>query len=284
MNLKLLICIIIFGFLILSCVSADDTPNDLLNASYDANLSSSHHVSGNSFSDIRSTIADSKSGDTIYLSGTYNGDGNSITVNKDRLTIKSSSSSSKAVLNVDGKNSRIFTVTASNVRLENLIFENMDSNELGAVSVSGTHFTIIDCDFINNKGMVGGLYIRNDADYAVVRNCNFISNQAIYGDGEGGTNGGGIDSHASHGTYQNCNFQANHASTRGGGVFFIYGSDNKVQNCHFENNTATGGSAVYATVPTTLTVENSNFKNNKASDGGSIYNRGNLTLNKCNFT
>ena len=49
-------------------------------------LSATHTVSGNSFSDIRTAVRNSNSGDTIKLSGTYYSDGNSITINK-KVTI-----------------------------------------------------------------------------------------------------------------------------------------------------------------------------------------------------
>lgn len=247
-------------------------------------LSSSVQVNGESFDDIRDVVKDSKNGDTIYLSGVYNGDGKSISINTNNLIIKSKSSSSKAVLDAKNDNSRIFLINATNVRLENLIFKNMNSEKWGAVCILKSHFTIVNCEFINNKGRVGGLFIDDDSPHATIKNCQFINNKAIYITTTGGTYGGAIDSHSSYTTIEDCTFINNYADNNGGAIYFTRGDNNQIINSNFKENSAEDGGAISISSTAEATITYSKFNDNNATQsGGSIYNNGKLLIEKSEF-
>lgn len=247
-------------------------------------VSSSINVKGNSFENIRESVKNSKNGDVIYLSGVYNGDGKSISINTKNLVIKSKSSSSKAVLDAKNDNSRIFLINATNVRLENLIFKNMNSEKWGAVCVLKSHFTIVNCEFINNKGRVGGIFIDDDSPHATIKNCQFNNNKAIYITTTGGTYGGAIDSHSSYTIIGDCTFINNYAENSGGAIYFTIGDNNQVKNCNFKENRAENGGAISISSTAKASIIHSIFNDNKATQsGGCIYNNGKLLIEKSEF-
>ena len=80
-----------------------------------------------------------------------------IKVNNDNVVIKGSVGS-KLVFDAKNDNMSIFTINGDNVRLENIVFKNCDSIRWGgAVRINGNGCTVINCDFIGNRGHFGGL-------------------------------------------------------------------------------------------------------------------------------
>ncbi|KZX14917.1 putative outer membrane protein PmpI precursor [Methanobrevibacter cuticularis] len=222
-------------------------------------------------------------GNETYIPGSVN----TVLVNKDSVVIKGSSANSKAVLDGGGSGSRIMSVTGDNVHLENLVFKNADVNAFGGALASyGVNLTIVNCEFVNNKAMVGAIILSNESTNAVIQNCVFVNNQAAYSNESGGGGGGAIDSHSSNGQIINCTFTNNTAIEIGGALYFIFGSNNTVTGCTFQNNTAPHGGAIYTgTAGTTLKISRSTFANNKANNnGGAIYSTNLLSIDGSNFT
>ena len=206
-----------------------------------------------------------------------------INVKKDNLIIKGSGSS-KATLNVKGDDSRAFVINGKNIHLENLIFKNMNSDKFGIVLVNNTNCQIVNCEFIDNTGHSGGIFINDQAEYTTIKNCIFTNNIAKYESESGGQLGGAIDTHASHTSILNSKFDKNSAGDNGGAIYFTRGTDNLVENCEFTNNKAQNGGAIYITSTSSVQVKNSNFKNNEANYGGAIYNNDILNIENSFFT
>jgi predicted outer membrane repeat protein len=243
-------------------------------------------VSAADYGDIQDEIDSGSTrinlGSAVYTPETVD----SINVNKDNIVIKGQSASSKAILDGSGSNSRIMTIRANNVTLENLIFRNVDVNLFGgAISVNGVNLTIINCDFTNNRAMVGAIVLNDNANNALIRGCTFTNNVAAYSNSSGGGGGGSIDSHASNGEIINCTFINNQAITGGGALYFIFGTNNLVSECTFKDNNAPIGGAIWTgTTGTSLTLTSSSFTNNKATNnGGAIYTTNTMTITNINF-
>ena len=101
---------IIFLFFSFSGVFADEISdfNETLKFDNNSVLSKSHSLNGGSFSDIQDIIDNAKSGDSIFLEGSFKSDGRYISIDK-KLNIVSSKG---AVL--DARNiSRIFVIRSS---------------------------------------------------------------------------------------------------------------------------------------------------------------------------
>lgn len=231
--------------------------------------------------DIDSGYTNINLGNDTYMPRTID----SINVNKNNVIIKGQSVNSKAVLDASSSSSRIMRITGNNVRLENLIFRNVDAKVFGGgISSNGANLTIINCDFINNKASVGAIFLDNSSTNVLIQNCTFIGNMALYSNSNGG--GGGINSHSSNGRIINCTFINNSAITGGGALYFIFGTNNLVSGCDFINNSAPIGGAIWTgTRGTTLKIESSYFTNNKATNnGGSIYSTNILNVTFSNFT
>ncbi|MBZ9571260.1 hypothetical protein KQY27_06855 [Methanobrevibacter sp. TMH8] len=224
-------------------------------------------------------------GNGLYTPGTAD----TINVNKNNVVIRGQSASSKAILDGQGGNSRIMRISGDNVRLENLIFRNadVDSSYGAGVYAAGSNLTIINCEFINNKGINGGLILHEDSTNALIQNCIFVNNKAAYLDtnGGGGGAGGAIDSHSSNGRIINCTFTNNSGINGGGALYFIIGTNNTISGCTFTGNSAPRGGAIWAgTSGTTLTVSSSIFNNNKATgNGGAIYSNNRISISSSSF-
>ncbi|MBE6489629.1 MAG: hypothetical protein E7Z83_02090 [Methanobrevibacter sp.] len=131
---------------------------------------------------------------------------------------------------------------------------------------SNSSISIIRSNFINNTQRTNGvLYITNNI---IVRDSNFINNHAT----DGTT--GAIECHKNitviGSTFINNTAKRSWGDSAGGAIT-NYGESLHVEDCLFENNSATRGGAV-ATYTGTATVDNSRFINNSATFGGGIYN------------
>jgi len=177
-------------------------------------------------------------------------------------------------------------IGANNVRLENIIFENANAHAYGgAIDSKNPNLTIINCEFRNNRAMVGAIILGDVSNNVIIQNCTFINNVAAYSDTSGGGGGGAIDSHASNGRIINCNFIGNSAIGGGGAIVFMFGTNNTVSGCTFNNNIAPNGGAIATlTLGTTLRITNSNFKTNSANYGSAIHSNNNLYLSGNSFS
>lgn len=224
----LVICLIIYVAFSISTISASDISENITATDADAiataehvqediinsnenypeeTLSASHTVNGNTFADIQNAVNNAKSGDTINLHGTYIGTGTHIKIDKP-LTIEGNG----ATLDAKGL-SKIFEITGTNVKVNNIQFtngksscagaidwwhgdygENRDANGLltnckftncqaeyrgGAVYVCDNSVTIYGCEFSNNEAYAGGAVFIS-GNNCIIDSCNFHGNYVIY--------------------------------------------------------------------------------------------------------
>ena len=215
---------------------------------------------------------------------------------------------------IDGNNhiingsslARMFNVTGKNVTFKNIVFVSGNSDNGGALHITGSDVRIINCTFIDNKAAVdgGAVYIR--APNATVINSRFINNAAIYNAGLYMNSIGGklIGSYfrnnianisagavgwakKENGLIDNCTFISNSAHNEGGGaIFWNQGLNGKIINSKFEDNYANfNGSAIFWSFGNNGIISNCSFKNNNASvSGGAMILKGeNITIEDCEF-
>ena len=188
-----------------------------------------------------------------------------------------------------GAGAGLTTINASSLATRDRIFEIM------AMRISASKFTRFTIDGVTLTGGVanqldtfsdrgGGMFIDRQAT-AVISNCNFIGNRAIFGvtlnrDGHGGA----IYCEGTL-TADGCRFENNTATGVGGAIGINGGATPAtIRGSTFANNSATFGGAIRHTL--TLTVESSTFVGNiarnaagTAGQGGAIESSGgNLTL------
>ena len=214
-----------------------------------------------SFSEIRQKIADASDGDTIQLSGVYEGDGNHIVVDKsitiEGLPFLDDEGKMTNYSYVDaGKQSRIFYVSAPNVVIKNLVLRNGSAVDGGAVySTYEGYGTVVNCIIgLNVASSDGGALYQTDA-----YNSMFLNNTAY--------NGGAIYEGSAYG----CAF-SNNTAYNGGAICYKSSGSYTVYDCAFLYNTAENdGGAVYAYYDG-VTVSYGDFRFNHADcRGGAIY-------------
>ncbi|WP_296786795.1 pectate lyase-like adhesive domain-containing protein [uncultured Methanobrevibacter sp.] len=197
------------------------------------------------FSELAKLISDTPSGGTISLiknytrtdSGYYNG----ISINK-KITINGNGHT------IDAKGgSRIFSVSGSNVILNNITFTHANGDVGVGIYVTGSNFKVINSTF---KDLVGsGATALLLGGYApTVQDCKFINNKATY------EVASAIFLQGNGGKIINSLFDHNYASTapkpeqhKDGGTVYIFGERTVIDGCNFTNNvqTRTGGGALY---------------------------------------
>ncbi len=297
------------------------TPNIIINTNQnklstvnnEGVLGKTINVKGTSFSDIRNAINNNLDTDTFNLDGcTYIGDGSEIFIDRS-ITINGHG----AILDA-ATGSRIFKVTANNVVIKNITFQNgVYDNDGGAIYLNGNNNHIINCNFYNNHidtdsiafGFGGAIYffgMNNE-----ISCCNFSNNYAKNHFEGGGCAGGGAIyySGTDENNISNCNFSNNYAVydnighdylAAAGGA--IHGKNCRITNCNFENNYAkvylinanvmcedgyAGGGAIYLSG----NISNCNFSNNYVEsnvsgipdsvEGGAVVSSGFIV--NCNF-
>ena len=156
----------------------------------------------------------------------------------------------------------------------------------GAINIFSNNVTIVNCEFLNNKGQIGAIYISNSASNVKINKCHFEENNACYSNSNSGMYGGAINSHCRSSKITNSDFISNKA--KGGGAINIYYEGTSVDSCTFKNNhaSASGGAIWMAATATEANIKNSNFINNQAeNDGGAIYTLNNVNCNiyNCEF-
>ena len=279
----LIISIIIICFFSISCVNAESNlTNDILG----------DDLSYKSFTDLQSLIQGSsgvveltdnyKYNSTIDTSDFSNGIfiPNPVTINGNGHSI-------------DALNkAKIFTITGSNVLLNNITFKNAYGDLFGgAISWSGTGGSLLNCQFDSCKAKIDGGAIYWSGTYAKIDNSKFTSCSAFEAGGSSGgavmmmgsystiinsifdsnigQNGGGLAISGDMPYLDNLTFVNNYATSRGGGLY-VTGGSCKISNCKFINNSAQGqGGGAYfdawAQELTSLT-----FVNNSAALGGGL--------------
>ena len=232
-------------------------------------------VSGKTFEDIQKAIDNADKGDTIELSGTYIGNGNGISINRD-MTIQGDGS---VVLDAKGLSS-IVTVLNYNtkVTLKNINFKNSLGTALNWTSSEGY---ILNCNFINCYASSRGGAIYCDGMGGSILNCSFVNCSAS-------ERGGAIFWDNYYGSLLNCSFVNCSASEMGGAIFWDYKYSGlavfNCANCSFVDCDASyNGGAMYISEYYQLNLANSSFLNCKSnsSSGGAI--SGSPYVSNCSF-
>ena len=171
---------------------------------------------------------------------------------------------------------------SSNINIINTTFINNTATEHGGVAcLFSTDVTFANCNFINNSApSSGGIHFHVGGSH--IDNCTFINNSA-YGTGSSEEGYGGaialVYSTSDGVIISNSSFSNNFASKYGGAIDVNgSGSNAKILNCNFENNTAGYGGAIRVQGSNTV-IDNNSLINNKAinTDGGGIHVEGSNT-------
>ena len=210
------------------------------------------HPAGYVFPSIGAAISSAISGDTIMLE-------NGATFNETNLTITKNLAfnvfkNGQATINAQNKGQAFFIVGGVNVEIMNLIIENGNATDGGAITNVGA-LTLTNCIFKDNTATSNGGAISNDGTL----------------------------------TLKNCTFTDNTASNEGGAIYNLP-MGFKLSDCTFTGNNATDGGAIYneggaANYP--VTIIGSKFKGNTAANfgkAGAVYNAGILKVTNSNFT
>ena len=200
-------------------------------------LSATYSVSGNTFDDIQKAVDSANVGDTIKLSGNYTSNGGHVKISK-TLTVEGNGATLDA-----NYSSKMFEITGSNVKINNINFINGYGVSSGA----------IDWWF--------GSYNGGNEGKGLLTNCNFTNCIADY-------RAGAVYFCNSNLTMQNCHFNNNRASR--GGAVYVSGYDCVVKDCSFENNIAEYGGALFMEGGEIL-VDKCYFNSNLAAESGAIY-------------
>ena len=249
---------------------------------------------GHVFLTIAGAVNAAQSGDTIMLAngGTFAANNLNITKNLNFNVFNNG----KATINANNKGSVFIINKGVTVNLQNLIIENGEAANGGAINNEGT-LIAKNCVFKYNKAtsniVGGGGAIYNDG-VLNVRGCIFLSNIAKYGQGGAiyseyntvlttdsftnntSNNGGAIYNDNGYLSVTGSTFVHNQALADGGAIEVNAGILD-VNTSIFKDNTAIAGAGIYSN--TNSNIDNSIFTNNIASQyGGAIGNSGMLTL------
>ena len=157
----------------------------------------------------------------------------------------------------------------------------------GAIYSPGSHYatygsgmksylTLVDCLFMNNRGVYGGAIYHNYGD-TIIRNTKFYDSYASLYGGVLATDGGTI-------LIENCEFINYGAAGDAGGAIYSKTTDLTLRNVNFTNGYGDFGGAV-CNLNSQLVIENANFINNTAKyEGGAIYAMyGDVSIKNCNI-
>jgi len=246
----------------ISLTLQDETTVDKLQASNDDKLSATHDVSGSTVQDIKNLFDSGavQEGDTIYLgnkdftSGWSQWGGPVIDVNVGNIVISGGTSDNPdGFSTINANEARVFSFNAPGITLNNVKILNSQGGNgpASAINIDASDCTINNCVFENcqvNQG--GAIHGSASASNTQITNCNFTNNEGRWGGS--------------------------------GGAIYFAGSDNKIDGCNFEQNTAGSYGAVYSAG--NLAITNSNFNQNIASGSAAVYSGGTLTVRNSNFT
>ena len=274
-------------------------------------ISSVNAITISSPDNFKSTIESASSNSIIELDSnvnefSLNASNVNITINR-TLTIQSSNSSKKAIINLN-QLGRAFNITNNgNLTLINITIKNGTSNQGGAIFNQG-YLTLIACTFSENSAYIGGAISNNLSAILTVNNSIFIKNEAIVeiisNDGgivtidEGKGFGGAIFNWGSNNIYILDSEFVDNGAYYNGGAIYNEESTLLINNSNFTSNFvvfnpedpddeslwgyALGGAI--CNVGKELVLYNSNFNDNFAYYGGAIDNYvGDINIRNCNF-
>ncbi|WP_330009547.1 right-handed parallel beta-helix repeat-containing protein, partial [Methanobrevibacter sp.] len=242
-----------------------------LQAIDDDKLSTTYDVSGSTVQDIKNLFDSGtvQEGDTIYLgnqdisSGWSQWGGPVIDVNVANVIISGGSSTNpNGFSTINANQARVFSFNADGITLKNVKIVNSQGGNgpASAVYIAGSDCTIENCAFDSCQVTQGGAIHGSDtASNTKIINSNFTNNQARWGG-----SGGAIYLEGSDNEIDGCNFDGNTADKNYGAVFSA--GTMTVRNSNFTGNKAGGTAGAISIQGSDAIVENCNFVNNKASD------------------
>lgn len=258
-------------------------------------LAADYYVGQGTFENIQNAINNAQAGDSIYLAGDYTANGNESTINIDKMLKITSSSSA----NLDGGGiSSIFYIkgNASGSVISNLRFINAEGDVGSAIFISASNVTVDNCIFENNHCNHGGVlstkYDLYAAENLTIQNCEFRNNSGYFKNLENFSTGGAIGVYGFNSKVLNSIFDSNWIKGRGsvyGGAIQI-GLDVEnytalVNNCTFLNNRAISINAYShggaGCVRNGVNYANCIFINNSADQGGALTFHASGKLQNC---
>ncbi len=231
----------------LSNLDEDSNPSLSSINSDENSLKSAISPSGNTFSDIQSSIKSAKSGDVIELNGkTFTGNGSRIVIANKSITIRGGEGSTMATL--DARNiSAIFKISNSTINIFNC---NLINSKGICVYILGGNGSIVNCNFRNNHAntLDAHLLVDENCTNFLVENSSFINGSSFeYSN---------VAVIARNSTVRNCTFINNVVEndygvpvTGGGlqiGQYPDMINEGSVINCVFINNSAISNSGAHA--------------------------------------
>lgn len=293
-KIMLLVMLISFALIGISCVSAADMDNSAMpdaqthpiccSDAFDCHNSTDVIEDSNtnvfkydyqtpgSFDELQAEIDNAADGSILILTKDYEGDRYSF-IQLDKNLIIDGQGHTIDCLNEVGCSA--FYSSKGDITIKNLSIINANNDYGGAIYITdNAKYTIIDCIFENNyaeyKG--GAVYSENSID---IENSTFISNSADYAGAvyvERDLNAVNVD------------FIQNSANDYGGA--FYSGRDADISLCRFESNRIASsdgyGGAIY--VEGNVRISNSTFNKNYAkANGGAVYALGVTLLGSNSF-
>ena len=174
--------------------------------------------------------------------------------------------SSNTIINGISENNKFYfyeTFNLANITFVNIQFMSGDENTLlNASNVNFCNATALELD--NSGTSCGGaIYCFGPTNDAILNNCSFYNNYALYG--------GAIFSNGGNVSISNCNFINNTGKYYGGAIYQLYGNLSLTSSA-FDKNNANDGGAVFIFSKNGFLIESNNFTNNIAnSSAGAIY-------------
>ena len=216
--------------------------------------------SGCDFSSIKNAIDSSSNGDVISISaGQYN-ERNMDT--KRSITIQGAVDESGApavIINSNGSKRIFLADDGQDVVLRNLVMQNGDEDEGGAVKIDGnSHIDFDNCIIRNNEGKKGGgVYVNSGS--ATFTSCRFENNESE-------DEGGALHLNSSSATLTDCTFVENETDKNGAGIY-ANSSPVTLFGCEISDNDADeDGGGIYrnsSTVKLTDTIVCGNSPNDQ---------------------
>lgn len=279
------ICLLLFVLCSISTVCAENTNNTQIMQESDVldNLEVSEDtLLMDTSGDLQKIINSASEGSTIKLNKSY--------TPSDTITIDKSMTVDGAGNTIDCSKGSIKS-SSGTITLKNLNFINGNSNDGGAIYITGSaKYTIINCTFANNKvSNYGGAIYDNVIETLTIIGCKFTGNEAsfyggaIYSKGnivvEKSVFENNFVSHTAGAIHSeksveitNSIFNSNKCEKYNTGSFggaITAKKDSYVYNCTFEGNNAKNGGAIF--IMADLIIENSQFIKNTAEEGGAIF-------------
>ena len=266
-DFKVILLLLIICLLSISVVSAtEDVQNDIQTANDDSITIDGAVQSANdnttevqTDAELETLISSASDNDTIDLDCDYEIKDTTIIKDKVGLTIDGHDH----ILDGKGKNRILKVDNSINVTLQNIVFKNAYLNDSSGAAIwaKGCAITLVNCTFINNMALSGGVFYANLGGNKII-NCTFDSNIA-------NRSGGAININGEGNTIIDNAFKNNKATIDGGAIYLSNGNGEEIKNNIFINNSATRhGGAINLNQTGVSIFKNNTFIDNTASNMG----------------